>query len=102
MRSLPQDIDLGFEEESGGTRNRTWFRTALALPVRLPYPGVLPRGESRWVESLLEHPATMTHAAAPAAGRREMGITDGLVRFSVSLETVADLQQALAEGLDPY
>ncbi|QGN06564.1 cystathionine gamma-synthase [Halorhabdus sp. CBA1104] len=53
------------------------------------------------VESLLEHPATMTHAAVPAAERRETGITDGLVRLSVGLESFedlqADLEQALAE-----
>jgi cystathionine gamma-synthase len=52
------------------------------------------------VESLIEHPATMTHAAVPADERRKTGITDGLVRFSVGLEAVedlrADLEQALA------
>ncbi|WP_181687212.1 cystathionine gamma-synthase [Halorhabdus salina] len=56
------------------------------------------------VESLLEHPATMTHAAVPAPERRETGITDGLVRLSVGLESVedlqADLEQALAGTVD--
>jgi len=56
------------------------------------------------VESLLEHPASMTHAAVPPEQRRQNGITDGLVRLSVGLEGVedlrADLQQALSEAID--
>jgi len=55
------------------------------------------------VESLIEHPATMTHAAVPAAERRETGITDGLVRLSVGLESIedlrGDLERALAETI---
>nr|WP_237560468.1 PLP-dependent transferase [Halapricum salinum] len=52
------------------------------------------------VESLLEHPATMTHAAVPAEERRETGITDGLVRLSVGLEAVADLRDDLEQAID--
>lgn len=52
------------------------------------------------VESLIEHPATMTHASMPAAVREQMGITSDLVRISVGLEDVddllGDLEQALA------
>ncbi len=52
------------------------------------------------VESLIEHPALMTHASVPAAVRAELGIDDGLIRLSVGLEhasdLVADLEQALA------
>jgi cystathionine gamma-lyase len=52
------------------------------------------------VESLIEHPATMTHASMPAEVREEMGITPDLIRISVGLEDVtdliADLDQALA------
>lgn len=52
------------------------------------------------VETLISHPATMTHAALGEKGRREIGITDGLVRISVGIENVedivADLDQALA------
>jgi cystathionine gamma-lyase/cystathionine beta-lyase/cystathionine gamma-lyase/homocysteine desulfhydrase len=52
------------------------------------------------VETLISHPATMTHAAIGEAGRRKIGITDGLVRISVGIEDVddilADLEQALA------
>jgi methionine-gamma-lyase len=52
------------------------------------------------VESLIEHPASMTHAGMGAADRLEAGISDGLVRYSVGLENVedliADLEQAFA------
>jgi cystathionine beta-lyase/cystathionine gamma-synthase len=52
------------------------------------------------VESLICHPATMTHAGVPAEDRNELGVTGGLVRISVGIEDVedllADLQQALA------
>ena len=43
------------------------------------------------VESLIEHPAIMTHASVPAAIRNEIGIVDGLVRLSVGIETLEDL-----------
>lgn len=52
------------------------------------------------VESLISHPATMTHASVPEERRRQIGITDGLVRISVGIEDaediIADLDQALA------
>jgi cystathionine beta-lyase/cystathionine gamma-synthase len=43
------------------------------------------------VESLVCHPATMTHATIPVAEREEMGITNGLVRFSIGIEDAQDL-----------
>jgi cystathionine beta-lyase/cystathionine gamma-synthase len=43
------------------------------------------------VETLISHPATMTHASVPADQRRKLGITDGLVRISVGIEDVEDL-----------
>jgi cystathionine beta-lyase/cystathionine gamma-synthase len=53
------------------------------------------------VESLVEHPAIMTHASVPAEQRRRLGIGDGLVRLSVGVEDLedllSDLQAALAE-----
>jgi cystathionine beta-lyase/cystathionine gamma-synthase len=53
------------------------------------------------VETLISHPATMTHASVPAEMRKQIGITDGLVRLSVGIEDVedliADLNTALAE-----
>jgi cystathionine gamma-lyase/cystathionine beta-lyase/cystathionine gamma-lyase/homocysteine desulfhydrase len=52
------------------------------------------------VETLISHPATMTHAGVGVKGRKEIGITDGMVRISVGIEDVediiADLDQALA------
>ena len=52
------------------------------------------------VETLISHPATMTHPSVPAAERQRIGLSDGLVRVSVGLENVedllADLDQALA------
>jgi cystathionine beta-lyase/cystathionine gamma-synthase len=52
------------------------------------------------VETLISHPATMTHAALGEKGRREIGITDGMVRLSVGIEDagdiIRDLEQALA------
>ncbi|HLB36453.1 MAG TPA: cystathionine gamma-synthase [Gemmatimonadales bacterium] len=55
------------------------------------------------VESLVGHPASMTHASVPQAMREAMGLTDGLVRLSVGIEDVddlrADLEQALAKAV---
>ena len=52
------------------------------------------------VESLIGHPASMTHASVPAAMRQKMGLTDSLIRLSVGIEDaddlIADLDQALA------
>ena len=52
------------------------------------------------VESLIEHPAIMTHATIPADQRARLGIGDGLIRLSVGIEHVddqrADLDKALA------
>jgi cystathionine beta-lyase/cystathionine gamma-synthase len=52
------------------------------------------------VETLISHPATMTHASVPADHRRELGISDGLVRISAGIEDVEDLQEDLAQALD--
>jgi cystathionine beta-lyase/cystathionine gamma-synthase len=51
------------------------------------------------VESLIEHPATMTHASVPEAARQKLGIDGGLVRLSVGLEAAADLQADLTQAL---
>jgi cystathionine beta-lyase/cystathionine gamma-synthase len=51
------------------------------------------------VETLISHPATMTHAAIGAEGRAELGITDGLVRISVGIEDVDDLLEDLDQAL---
>ena len=55
------------------------------------------------VESLVDHPASMTHASIPAAERRAAGLEDGLIRLSVGVEDgedlVADLEQAIARAI---
>ncbi len=51
------------------------------------------------VDSLIQHPASMTHACVPREKREKAGITDGLVRISVGVEDVEDLIRALDEGL---
>jgi len=52
------------------------------------------------VETLISHPAVMTHASVPPDRRAAIGITDGLVRVSVGIEDVDDLREDLAQALD--
>lgn len=51
------------------------------------------------VETLVSHPATMTHAALGAEGRAAIGLTDGMVRFSIGLEEPEDLEADIAQAL---
>jgi cystathionine gamma-lyase/cystathionine beta-lyase/cystathionine gamma-lyase/homocysteine desulfhydrase len=51
------------------------------------------------VESLISHPATMTHASVPEVTRNALGITDGLVRISVGIEDVEDIIEDLDQAL---
>jgi cystathionine beta-lyase/cystathionine gamma-synthase len=51
------------------------------------------------VESLISHPATMTHASVPAEKRASLGITDGLVRISVGIEDIEDILEDLDQAL---
>src|SRR5207249_4561438 len=51
------------------------------------------------VESLIEHPASMTHASLPKADREKRGIRDSLLRFSVGIEDVEDLKTDLTGAL---
>jgi len=52
------------------------------------------------VESLISHPASMTHASVPADKREALGITDGLVRISAGLEDIDDLKDDLTQALE--
>ena len=52
------------------------------------------------VESLIEHPALMTHASLPAETRDKIGITDGLIRLSVGIESVEDLIDDIHQALN--
>jgi len=51
------------------------------------------------VDSLAEHPATMSHAAMPEKFRRKVGITDNLIRLSIGLENIDDLKEDLEQAL---
>ena len=51
------------------------------------------------VESLIEHPAIMTHASIPREVREEIGISDGLVRLSVGIESLEDLVDDIENAL---
>ena len=51
------------------------------------------------VESLISHPASMTHASVPQAERKRIGLGEGLVRISVGVESVKDLMQDLDQAL---
>ena len=52
------------------------------------------------VESLIEHPASMTHASVPAEERRKAGFVDGLIRLSVGIENLQDLRADLEQAFD--
>jgi cystathionine beta-lyase/cystathionine gamma-synthase len=52
------------------------------------------------VETLISHPATMTHASVPIERRQTIGITDGLVRISAGIEDIDDLTEDLSQALD--
>jgi cystathionine beta-lyase/cystathionine gamma-synthase len=52
------------------------------------------------VETLISHPATMTHASVPAEQRSALGITEGLVRISAGIEDIDDLKDDLGQALD--
>jgi len=64
--------------------------------VRVCFPGESLGG----VETLISHPATMTHAALGARGRKEIGITDGMVRISVGIEDIEDILNDLDQALN--
>ena len=51
------------------------------------------------VETLVSHPATMTHASVPPERRAAIGITDGLIRISAGIEDIEDLKEDLAQAL---
>ncbi len=78
--------------ETGSFENANAFAKGLKLGILAESLG--------GVETLVCHPATMTHAAVGAEGRARMGITDGLMRISVGIEDVEDIVADLAQALD--
>jgi cystathionine beta-lyase len=71
-------------------------RTPFLEQVKLPILAVSLGG----VESILSHPATMSHASMPQKHREELGISQSLFRLSVGLESYHDLQKDLAHALE--
>jgi cystathionine beta-lyase/cystathionine gamma-synthase len=51
------------------------------------------------VETLVSHPASMTHASVPADRRAAIGLTDGMIRISAGIEDIADLKDDLRQAL---
>ncbi len=78
------ELDCSAEAALAFCRRLRWFTLAESLGG---------------VESLICHPATMTHASVPPAVRRKVGIGDGLLRFSVGIEDVADLREDIGRAL---
>jgi len=101
LKSHPQH-DLACRQMSGFGALITLETGSLANAKKfLKRVRVCTLGESLGgVETLISHPASMTHAAMGAKGRKAIGLTDGMVRISVGIEDVddliADLEQALA------
>ena len=52
------------------------------------------------VETLISHPASMTHASVPPERRQAIGLTDDMIRVSVGIEDVDDLKEDLEQALD--
>jgi cystathionine beta-lyase/cystathionine gamma-synthase len=81
---------VSFELEGGADAAQVFVRS-IRLPRLVEHVGS--------VETLITHPASMTHADVPAHERNEIGVTDGLLRLSVGLEDpgaiIADFEQAL-------
>src|SRR5499427_3441027 len=79
------------------------LRGTKTLPIRMQQHSAngLALAESLGgVETLISHPATMTHASVPAERRNALGITDGLVRISAGIEDIDDLRDDLAQALE--
>ncbi len=78
--------------ELGSLENANRFAKSLRLAILAESLG--------GVETLVCHPASMTHAAVGAEGRARLGITDGLMRVSVGIEDVEDLVADLGQALE--
>jgi cystathionine beta-lyase len=76
---------ISFELEEGHDTNK-FFESLQMIQLAESLGGV---------ESLVCHPASMTHAAIPYETRQKVGITDGLIRFSVGIENIDDILQDL-------
>ncbi|QEF96154.1 Cystathionine beta-lyase [Stieleria maiorica] len=79
------ELDAGIAETAKACESTKLFHLAVSLGA---------------VESLIEQPATMSHASYDAADRARFGITDGLIRLSVGLESPGDLREDLTQAID--
>ena len=81
---------LAFELRGGVEAGRRLMNSVRLITLAVSLGGV---------ESLIEHPASMTHKGVPAAEQLRQGITPGLVRLAVGCEELDDLRADLAEAL---
>lgn len=82
---------MTFEIEGGLPAARTFLKTTKIFACAESLGGV---------ESLIEHPAIMTHASVPPENRAKLGISDGLIRLSVGIEDSQDLVDDLRQAFD--
>ena len=80
---------ITFELKAGEEAGRVLMNSVHLITLAVSLGGV---------ESLIEHPASMTHASVPEKEQREQGITPGLVRLAVGCEDVNDLREDLAQA----
>jgi len=89
MRDFGGMVSFDLKQNTKGAANKVLKKTELfALAESLG-----------GVESLIGHPATMTHASIPKKERTKVGLTDSLIRLSVGVEDVEDLKKDLANAL---
>ncbi|MBC7793995.1 MAG: PLP-dependent transferase [Clostridia bacterium] len=81
---------ISFVVKGGLPRARAFLKTLKIIALAESLGGV---------ESLIEHPAIMTHASIPPETRRKLGIDDGFIRLSVGIEDVQDIMDDLSEAL---
>jgi methionine-gamma-lyase len=79
-------------ELRGGKKEGMAFMNRLSLATR-----AVSLGDA---ETLVQHPASMTHSTYTEEERRKHGISDGLIRFSIGLETLSDLKEDIHQALD--
>ena len=114
----PRTENLSMGELFGTLARKAGSKLAVADELIMASPCVLARGvlpknidadpgfrakavfSREELETLISHPATMTHASVPASEREKLGISDGLVRISVGIEDVEDLIADLSGALD--
>ncbi|MFB3763940.1 MAG: PLP-dependent aspartate aminotransferase family protein [Methanotrichaceae archaeon] len=82
---------LSFEIKGGIVAGRRLMNAVLLLTLAVSLGST---------DTLIEHPASMTHAVVPKEERMRMGVTDGLVRISVGIEDVEDIIEDLDQALD--